>query len=269
MCRYKTNLSKNYLKEICHQFCQLEKKVFKRTILKRQSRSCVNQEFIGYNITNQKFIANQKGRQSIRMTEVASIHHSNLQLKKYKYINTNTQIQKYKYKNTNTKTQIQKHKYKNKNTNTNISAIGEQLCHWRSHVHCRPHSGPQAFAFVFMILGLETWFTQEFTKSLTLPTSSNTYSIFNNGIKTKMFNRSFFSLSGWLSPSVWPIPSGKSVRLFENGNQCLRGYLTKTILKMWDCLEFRYLCNNVFHVETLWNFPFQLYCVSLRPVAIS
>jgi len=78
-----------------------------------------------------------------------------------------------------------------------------------------------------------------------------------------------FSLSGWLSPSVWPIPSGKSVRLFENGNQCLRGYLTKTILKMWDCLEFRYLCNNVFHVETLWNFPFQLYCVSLRPVAIS
>ena len=122
---------------------------------------------------------------------------------------------------------------------------------------------------VFMILGLETWFTQEFTKSLTLPTSSNTYSIFNNGIKTKMFNRSFFSLSGWLSPSVWPIPSGKSVRLFENGNQCLRGYLTKTILKMWDCSEFRYLCNNVFHVETLWNFPFQLYCVSLRPVAIS
>ena len=120
MCRYKTNLSKNYLKEICHQFCQLEKKVFKRTILKRQSRSCVNQEFIGYNITNQKFIANQKGRQSIRMTEVASIPHSNLQLKKYKYINTNTQIQIHKYKNTNIKIQIQKHKYKNTNTKTQI-----------------------------------------------------------------------------------------------------------------------------------------------------
>ena len=27
------------------------------------------------------------------------------------------------------------------------------------------------------------------------------------------------SLLGWLSPSVWPIPSGKSARLFENGNQ--------------------------------------------------
>ena len=38
-------------------------------------------------------------------------------------------------------------------------------------------------------------------------------------IKSPFLIWAFFSLLGWLSHSVWPTPSGESVRLFENGNQ--------------------------------------------------
>ena len=65
------------------------------------------------------------------------------------------------------------------------------------------------------------------------------------------------SLLGWLSPSVWPIPSGKSVRLCENGNQCLPGSISQKLsLQTTDCLKISkivrlYNQSNVFKDPSL------------------